>query len=40
LGGGISTFEGIKHLDHPEPITNLIIDYKVLELAMVFEGAA
>jgi cation diffusion facilitator family transporter len=40
LGGGISIYEGIKHLEHPEPIANPIVNYAVLGLAMVFEGAA
>jgi cation diffusion facilitator family transporter len=40
LGGGISIYEGILHLDHPEPISNPLINYVVLGLAMVFEGAA
>ena len=40
LGGGISIYEGIKHLSHPEPINNPLINYAVLGLAMVFEGAA
>ena len=40
LGGGISIYEGIMHLGHPEPISNPMINYVVLGLAMVFEGAA
>ena len=40
LGGGISIYEGIKHFQQPEPITNPMINYVVLGLAMVFEGAA
>jgi cation diffusion facilitator family transporter len=40
LGGGISIYEGLKHLQHPEPITNPLINYIVLGLAMLFEGAA
>ena len=40
LGGGISIYEGIKHLSNPEPITNPMINYVVLSLAIVFEGAA
>lgn len=40
LGGGISIYEGIQHLIHPEPIKNPLINYIVLGLAMVFEGAA
>ena len=40
LGGGISIYEGIKNLQHPEPITDPMVNYVVLGLAMLFEGAA
>lgn len=40
LGGGISIYEGIKHLSHPEPMSNPLINYIVLGLALLFEGAA
>jgi len=40
LGGGISIYEGIIHIQHPEPISNPLVNYLVLGLAMVFEGAA
>jgi cation diffusion facilitator family transporter len=40
LGGGISIYEGIKHISHPETIENPMINYIVLGLAMIFEGAA
>jgi cation diffusion facilitator family transporter len=40
LGGGISIYEGIQHIQHPEPISNPLINYIVLGLALVFEGAA
>jgi cation diffusion facilitator family transporter len=40
LGGGISIYEGIRHIQHPEPISNPMVNYIVLGLAMVFEGAA
>lgn len=40
LGGGISIYEGISHIRHPEPITNPMINYIVLGLALLFEGAA
>lgn len=40
LGGGISIYEGIIHLQHPQPIKNPAINYVVLSLAMVFEGGA
>ena len=40
LGGGISIYEGISNLKHPEPISNPMVNYVVLGLAMIFEGAA
>jgi cation diffusion facilitator family transporter len=40
LGGGISIYQGIQHLQHPEPIENAMVNYIVLGLALVFEGAA
>ncbi len=40
LGGGISVYEGIHHLLHPQPATNPLVNYLVLSLAIVFEGAA
>ena len=40
IGGGFSIREGIKHLQHPRPLTNLGWNYLVLTLAMLFEGAA
>ena len=40
LGGGISIYEGIQHIQHPEPISNPMVNYIVLGLALVFEGAA
>lgn len=40
IGGGFSIREGIKHLQHPQPLTNFGWNYLVLTLAMLFEGAA
>ncbi len=40
LGGGISIYEGIQHVLHPEPISNPMVNYIVLGLALIFEGAA
>lgn len=40
LGGGISIYEGINHIRHPEPMSNPMINYVVLSLALLFEGAA
>jgi len=40
LGGGISVYEGIHHLLHPQPATSPLINYIVLGMAIVFEGVA
>jgi cation diffusion facilitator family transporter len=40
LGAGVSIYEGILHVRHPEPITDPLISYLVLALAFVFEGAS
>ena len=40
LGGIISIYKGWQHLAHPVLIVNLSINYAVLCLALVFEGAA
>ncbi|NIP81565.1 MAG: cation diffusion facilitator family transporter [Gemmatimonadetes bacterium] len=39
-GGGVSIYEGIKHLVHPAEMGDPTISYIVLGLAMVFEGFA
>jgi cation diffusion facilitator family transporter len=40
LGAGVSVYEGILHIRHPEPITRPVVNYVVLALALVFEGAS
>lgn len=40
LGGTLSIYKGWQHLMHPTPINNIAINYGVLGLALVFEGAA
>lgn len=40
IGSGISIYEGINRLLHPHPVDNLLINYIVLGLAMIFEGIA
>ena len=40
LGAGVSIYEGVLHLLEPEPIRNPLINYIVLALAFVFEGAS
>ena len=38
IGGGMSIYEGINHLRHPEPLTDPRWNYVVLGLAAIFEG--
>ncbi len=40
LGSGISLYEGVRHIIHPEPVESPMINYIVLSLALVFEGGA
>lgn len=40
VGAGVSIYEGVLHLLHPEPLRNVVVNYVVLGLALVFEGAA
>lgn len=39
-GGGVSLYEGIKHLVHPSEMGDPTMSYIVLGLAMLFEGSA
>lgn len=38
IGGGMSIYEGITHLNHPSPIEDPTWNYVVLGCAVVFEG--
>jgi cation diffusion facilitator family transporter len=40
LGAGVSIYEGVIHMLAPEPIRDPMINYIVLALAFVFEGAS
>jgi len=40
LGGGMSVYEGISHINHPQPLSDPFWSYMVLLAAMVFEGAS
>ena len=40
LGGGISIYQGIIHILHPEPLTNPKWNYIVLALSIAFEGTS
>ena len=38
IGGGMSIYEGIEHVRHPEPLSDPFWSYAVLGLAVIFEG--
>lgn len=38
FGGGLSTYEGIQHILHPEPMQNALWNYAILGSSMIFEG--
>ena len=38
VGGGVSFYEGITHLQHPEPVTDPFWNYIVLGIAFCFDG--
>jgi cation diffusion facilitator family transporter len=38
LGGGVSIYEGVHKITHPEPIVSAWINFAVLGASMVFEG--
>jgi cation diffusion facilitator family transporter len=40
LGGGVSFYEGVLHIRHPEPMRDPMWNYVVLGAAAVFEGAS
>jgi cation diffusion facilitator family transporter len=40
LGGGMSVYEGISHIQHPEPLKDPFWNYIVLVSSMVFEGVS
>jgi cation diffusion facilitator family transporter len=39
LGAGVSFYEGVSHILNPEPITNASVNYIVLGLSAIFDGA-
>jgi len=40
LGAGVSVYEGIQHLMHPEPPVSAIVAYAVLAVAFALEGGS
>ena len=40
LGAGVSLYQGIHHILHPEPVRQVMVSYVVLGLSFLFEGAS
>ena len=40
LGGGMSVYEGLKHIQDPEPLKDPLWNYIVLGISILFEGAS
>ncbi|MDB5820520.1 MAG: cation transporter, partial [Rhizobacter sp.] len=40
LGGGVSFYEGVQHIRHPEPLTDPMWNYIVLGIAFLMEGSS
>jgi cation diffusion facilitator family transporter len=40
VGGGVSVYEGILHLMHPEPLRDPTLSYVVLGIAVAFDGSS
>jgi cation diffusion facilitator family transporter len=40
VGAGVSVYEGIVHIIHPQVMSNVLVNYIVLGFALIFEGAA
>jgi cation diffusion facilitator family transporter len=40
LGAGVSFYEGVIHMLHPEPVRNPTVNYIVLGLSVLFEGTS
>ena len=39
-GAGVSAYEGIQHIRHPQPATNHALSYTVLGVSLLFEGSS
>src|SRR5690349_7686905 len=39
VGAGVSVIEGVEKIQHPHPVEDVIVNYVVLGLSLLFEGA-
>lgn len=40
IGAGVSVYEGLRHIAHPEPMTSATVNYVVLAISFVLEGSS
>ena len=40
LGAGVSTYEGVDHVLHPQPLEHPVVSFVVLGISLAFEGAS
>jgi len=40
FGAGVSIYEGVKHIQHPEPMTRPLVNYVVYGFSALFEGTS
>ena len=40
LGAGVSIYEGVQHIEHPEPMSRPLVNYIVYAASAVFEGTS
>ncbi|HTF80065.1 MAG TPA: cation diffusion facilitator family transporter [Cytophagales bacterium] len=38
IGGGMAIYEGITHIQHPEPIKNVFVNFIILTISLILEG--
>lgn len=40
VGGGMAIYEGITHIQHPEPIENVLVNFIILAISLALEGVS
>ncbi len=40
VGAGVSVYEGVRHIRHPEPLTSATVNYVVLAISFALEGSS